>query len=154
MPLSKDLREFVELFNANEVDYLVVGAFALAFHGVPRYTADLDLLIRPSSKNVERILTALSDFGFGSIGLQAADLQKPKNVIQLGVNPNRIDLLTDIDGVSFEEAWEGRVDGPLDGTQVHYIGLQALLRNKESIGRARDIGDAEELRKRMRPSAQ
>lgn len=149
MPLSKDLREFVELFNATEVEYLVVGAFALAFHGIPRYTADLDLLIHSSSSNVERVLAALERFGFAGLGIEAADLQKPASVVQLGINPNRIDLLTSIDGVSFAEAWQTRVDGPLDGIHVHYVGKAALLKNKQSTGRARDLADAEELQKRM-----
>ena len=149
MPLSKGLREFVELFNANEVEYLVVGAFALAFDGVARYTADLDLFIRPNPKNAENILSVLAHFGFSGLGVKAADLQQPDLVIQLGVNPNRIDLLTGIAGVSFEEAWQSRIEGPLEEIQVHYIGTQSLLRNKESIGRTRDIADAEELRKRL-----
>ena len=149
MPLIKDLREFVGLLNANEVDYLVVGAFALAFHGISRYTADLDLLIRPSPQNAHRILHTLSQFGFGNLSIQAGDLQTPDNIIQLGRNPNRIDLLTSISGVTFEDAWDTRSEGSLEGIPVRYIGFSALLRNKESTGRARDIADAEELRKRV-----
>lgn len=149
MPLHKDLREFVELLNANEVDFLVVGAFALAFHGVSRYTADLDLFVRPTSPNGEKIMKSLLQFGFGGLEIQAVDFQTLNNIIQLGVSPNRIDLLTSIDGVIFEEAWATRAKGDLDGVPVQFIGLNALLRNKESTGRARDVGDVEELRKRL-----
>ena len=148
MPLNKDLREFLGLLNSNRVDYLVVGAFAVAFHGVPRYTGDLDLLVRPSAENAERVLRALSQFGFGSVSIQLEDLQLPGKVIQLGVEPNRIDLLTAISGVTFEEAWAGRNEAELDGIATHFIGRAALLRNKERTGRAKDLGDAEELRKR------
>ena len=105
MPLNKDLREFLGLLNSNGVEYLVVGAFAVAFHGFPRYTADLDLLVRPTAENADRVLRTLSEFGFGKLDIQAADLREPGMVVQLGVKPNRIDLLTAISGVSFEEAW-------------------------------------------------
>ena len=148
MPLNRDLREFVELLNSNEVEYLVVGAFAVAFHGFARYTADLDLLVRPSAENAARILQVLSAFGFGKMGIQAADLSSPGMVFQFGVRPNRIDLLTAISGVSFEEAWATHVVGELEGIPTHFIGRDALVRNKEQTGRAKDIGDAEELRKR------
>jgi hypothetical protein len=150
MPLDKDLREFVGLLNANEVEYLVVGAFALAFYGILRYTADLDLLVRPTRDNATRILRTLSVFGFGSLEIQAEDFEKPDNVIQLGVQPNRIDLLTSISGVTFEEAWKGRREGPLDGLRVPFIGPNELLRNKESVGRTRDLADADDLRQRLK----
>jgi hypothetical protein len=148
MPLNKDWREFLELLNSNRVEYLVVGAFAVAFHGFPRYTADLDLLVRPTEDNAQRALLALSEFGFGKLGIQAADLCSPGMVVQLGVMPNRIDLLTAISGVSFEEAWATRSEAELDGVATHFIGRAALLRNKQQTGRAKDLGDAEELRKR------
>lgn len=148
MPLSKDLREFVELLNANEVEYLVVGAFALAFHGVSRYTADLDLLIRPTLPNAEKVLRTLSQFGFASMEVKTDDFQIPDRVIQLGVRPNRIDLLTGISGVSFDEAWATHLEGPLDGIRTHFIGIAALIQNKESTGRSQDLVDVEELRKR------
>ena len=148
MPLNKDLREFLELLNSNGVEYLVVGAFAVAFHGFPRYTADLDLLIRPTAENADRIMHVLSQFGFGNLAIQATDFQSPGKVIQLGVKPNRIDLLTTISGVSFEEAWATRRAAEFEGIPTQFIGREALIRNKECTGRARDFGDAEELRKR------
>ncbi|MGA9627369.1 MAG: hypothetical protein WBQ65_23045 [Bryobacteraceae bacterium] len=93
-------------------------------------------------------MRALSEFGFGKIGIQAADLRSPGMVVQLGVKPNRIDLLTTISAVSFEEAWATRSEAELEGVATHFIGWAALLRNKEQTGRAKDRGDAEELRKR------
>src|SRR5260370_33250720 len=108
MPLNKDLREFVALLNSNEVEYLVVGAFAVAYYGYPRYTGDLDILFRASEQNVQRILRLLAEFGFGSLGIRGQDLLSPGEVIQLGVNPNRIDLLNSISVVSFEDAWADR----------------------------------------------
>jgi acetolactate synthase regulatory subunit len=148
MPLIKDLREFVELLNSNKVDYLVVGAFAVAFHGYPRYTADLDILVRPTPDNAQRILHVLNQFGFASLGISASDLESYGMVVQLGVKPNRIDLLTAISGVSFEDAWDSRISGDLDGIATRFIGREALIRNKEHTGRTKDAGDAEELRKR------
>ncbi len=148
MPLNRDWREFIELLNSNGVEYLVVGAFAVAFHGFPRYTGDLDLLVRPTEENADRVLRALTAFGFGKAGLQAAGLRSPGRVVQMGVKPNRIDLLTGISGVSFEEAWATRSEAELDGIATHFIGRAELLRNKQQTGRAKDLGDAEELRKR------
>src|SRR5713226_8364308 len=148
MPLSKDLREFVALLNSNEVEYLVVGAFAVAYYGYPRYTGDLDLLYRASVQNVQRILKVFTAFGFGSLGIRAEDLLSAGKVIQLGVNPNRIDILNSISGVSFEEAWADRQDGKLDGVTTSFIGWRALIRNKQSTGRSKDLGDVDELIKR------
>jgi hypothetical protein len=149
MPLNKDLREFLGLLNSNGVEYLVVGAFAVAFHGFPRYTGDLDLLVRPTADNADRIMRVLSQFGFGNVEIRAADFQSSGMVIQLGVKPNRIDLLTAISGVSFEDAWATRSEAELEGVATQFIGRTALLRNKESTGRAKDLGDAEELRRRQ-----
>ena len=104
MPLSRDLREFIECLNSNEVEYLIVGALAVSWHGFPRYSADVDFLIRPSQANAVRVLRALSQFGFGSLDISAADLTFTGKVIQLGYEPNRIDLMTSVTGVSFDEA--------------------------------------------------
>ena len=147
MPLSKDLREFIELLNSNKVEYLIVGAFAVAFHGHPRYTADLDIFVRRSADNSERLLRTLSQFGFAS-NAAASDFQSPDAIIQLGIPPNRIDLLTRISGVSFDEAWRARVPGLLEGVPTQYLGRTELIRNKESTGRSKDQVDAEHLRKR------
>jgi hypothetical protein len=107
--LQKDLREFIGLLLSQGVEFLVVGGHAVAFHGYPRLTEDVDLLVRPSLENGSRILRALGLFGFGSIGLTAEDFTAPDRMIQLGRAPNRIDLLTQIWGLTFEEAWASRV---------------------------------------------
>ena len=148
MPLNSDLREFVALLNSHRVDFLVVGAYAVAFHGYPRYTGDLDILVRPDLGNAQHVLAALTQFGFGSLGIRAEDLATAGKVVQLGVSPNRIDLVTSVTGVSFEQAWASRQAADLDGVPVFFIGRRELLRNKESTGRAKDLGDAEELRRR------
>jgi hypothetical protein len=120
----------------------------VAWYGYPRFTADLDILIRPEAANAERMLKALREFGFGALAIKAEDLSTVGQVIQLGVKPNRVDILTSVSGVTFEQAWEDRVEGLLDGIPATFIGRTALIRNKESTGRAKDLGDAEELRKR------
>jgi hypothetical protein len=148
MSLSKDLREFIECLNSNRVDYLVVGALAVSWHGFARYSADVDFLVRPTEPNAQRLLKAIRDFGFGSLDIQLQDLTAPGKVIQLGFEPNRIDLMTSVTGVSFDEAWQTRSSGRLDGIPVDFIGRTALLLNKESTGRAKDRIDAEELRKK------
>lgn len=147
MPLSKDLREFLELLNSDGVDYLIVGAFAVAYYGHPRYTGDLDILVRPGVDNAERVLRTLDAFGFGGLGIEGKDLESAGTVIQLGIAPNRIDLLTAISGIDFAEAWKTRELSEMDGVPVPFIGLDALIRNKEAAGRAKDRGDAEELRR-------
>jgi hypothetical protein len=146
--LSKDLREFIELLNSNKVEYLVVGAFAVAWHGYPRFTADIDFLVRPSADNAIALLSALKAFGFASLNLASDDFIRPGQIVQLGVKPNRIDLITSIAGVEFDQAWAGRVVGAIDGIPVQVVGLDDLIRNKESTGRLQDRADAEELRKR------
>jgi hypothetical protein len=152
MPLSKDLREFVELLNSNRVEYLVVGGFAVFYHGFARYTGDIDFLVRASEENSRRVVGALVQFGFGSVGIRAEDFQSPGKVVQLGVPPNRIDIITSISGVSFDDAWGTRTTGELDGIATQFIGRDALIRNKESTGRAKDLGDVDELRRRASPT--
>ena len=145
MPLQKDLREFIESLNSHHVEYLIVGAFALAFHGAPRSTGDIDILLRRSPENAERIESVLVDFSFASLGLSAADFIDADQIIQLGQPSNRIDLLTSITGVEFEEAWAGRVAADLHGIPVHFLGRECLIRNKRATGRTRDLADLEAL---------
>jgi hypothetical protein len=125
MSLSKDLREFIECLNSNRVDYLVVGALAVSWHGFPRYSADVDFLVRPTELNSQRLLNAIREFGFGSLDTLLQDLTVPGKVIQLGFEPNRIDLMTSVTGVSFEDAWQTRSSGQLDGIPVDFIGRTA-----------------------------
>ena len=154
--LQKDLREFIGLLLSQNVEFLVVGGHAVAFHGYPRLTEDVDLLVRPSLENGSRILRALDLFGFGSIGLNAEDFTAPDRMIQLGRAPNRIDLLTQIWGLTFEEAWASRVPAQLDGLEVFVIGREELIKNKRATARTQDLADAEKLegispKSRMQP---
>jgi hypothetical protein len=143
--LQQDLREFIGLLNSHGSEYLVVGGHAVAFHGHPRFTGDIDFLVRPSPQNAERLLNVLRDFGFADLALTTADFVRPESVVQLGRPPNRIDLLTSISGVTFDDAWAGRIEGRLDGLPVFFIGWQALLDNKRASGRLKDIADAAKL---------
>jgi predicted nucleotidyltransferase len=143
--LQQDLREFVALLLSRGVDLVVVGGHAVAFHGYPRLTDDLDLLVRPTRENGQRVVDALTEFGFGSIDLTADDFTAPDRVIQLGRAPNRVDLLTQIYGVTVDEIWANRVPADLDGLRIMMIGRDALIRNKRATGRAQDIADAEKL---------
>ena len=147
MPLNKDLREFIECLNSNKVEYLIVGAMAVSWHGFPRYSGDIDFLVRPDAANAERVLKSLRDFGFGKLDIAASDLTAPGKVIQLGREPNRIDILTSVTAVTFEDAWTSRSAGKLDGIDVQFIGRDALLKNKDATGRSKDMIDASELRK-------
>jgi hypothetical protein len=148
MPPNRDWKEFFESLNSTGVEYVVVGALALAFHGYPRYTGDVDILVAREATNAARVVAALAAFGFGSLGIAEQDLLEENSIIQLGHPPVRIDLLTSISGVTFAEAWAGRVAGDFDGVPVHYIGRQQLLRNKQAAGRPKDLGDAAELLRR------
>ena len=145
MPLTKDSREFVECLLSNKVEFLIVGALAVSWHGFPRYSADIEFLVRPSADNAQRVVDALKQFGFGCLGISIEDLSVEKRVVQLGVEPNRIDLLTSVSGVTFEEAWESRVTGTIDGIQVNYIGREALIRAKIAAGRPKDLIDVDAL---------
>lgn len=143
--LQSDLSEFVGLLNSNRVEFLVVGGHAVAFHGHPRFTGDIDFLIAATPDNVERVLQVLTAFGFAALNITAADLLTPATVVQLGYPPNRIDLLTSISGVEFAGAWPARVPSELGGEPVNFIGFDDLLRNKRASGRAKDLADVEQL---------
>lgn len=145
MKLDRNLREFIELLNSQKVDCIVVGGHAVAFHGHPRFTGDIDFLLRPSHDNAERLIAAVKEFGFAEVSLSAEDLTQPDIVVQLGYPPNRIDLLTSISGVDFEEAWDTRAAGELDGLPVFFLGLDALLKNKQASGRDKDVADVRKL---------
>ncbi len=139
--LQTDLREFVALLNSHEVEYLVIGGHAVAFHGYPRYTGDIDFLIRTTSENAGRVMDVLAEFGFGDVGVTTDDLTVPGRIVQLGLAPNRIDLLTSISGVDFDSAWSGRSEGSLDGLAVSFLGRDELLENKRASGRLKDQAD-------------
>jgi Nucleotidyl transferase of unknown function (DUF2204) len=141
MPLGKGWREFLESLNSRGVDYVIVGTQSLAFHGRPRYTGDLDILVRPTPENARILVDLLNQFGFERSGFKQTDFLEPEQMIQLGRAPNRIDLLTSISGVSSDEAFETRDLAELDGIPVFVLGKDALIRNKRAIGRPQDLGD-------------
>lgn len=145
MDLDHDLSEFIECCVARDVRFLVVGGYAVAAHGHPRYTKDLDVWVWIDTRNAQRLLLALTDFGFGSLGLSEADFTEPGMIVQLGHPPKRIDLLTSLDGVEFAECWASRVEFDIDGTPVPFIDLDSLVVNKRATGRLQDLADAEAL---------
>lgn len=145
MEVQEDFRELLELFNKHDVEYLIVGGYALAFHGAPRYTGDLDLFVRSDPMNAQRIISALRDFGFESVGLTVADFEQSDNVIQLGVPPVRVDIVTSLTGISWESAFHERVPGRYGDVQVDYIGRKQFILNKRAIGRKKDLADIEAL---------
>ncbi|MBI4877266.1 MAG: hypothetical protein HY822_21780 [Acidobacteria bacterium] len=135
-PYTSDWIAFIESLNATQAEYLIIGGCAVAFHGYPRLTGDLDILVRPTVDNAERVVQALARFGFGSLAVKPGDLAGSDRILQLGVRPNRIGLVTSISGVSFEEVWARRVAGGFG--------------DKLATGRSQDVRDAEQLSKRLR----
>lgn len=145
METQEDFRELLRLFNEHLVEYLVIGAHALAFHGAPRYTGDMDVYVRPGIENAGRVMKALEAFGFGSLDLSPSDFDTPGKVVQLGVPPVRIDLTTEINGMAWEDAWNGRAQGTYGDVPVQYIGRKQFIENKRSVGRKKDLADLEAL---------
>jgi predicted nucleotidyltransferase len=143
--IEKDYEDILRLFNKYEVRYCIVGAFSVAFYARPRYTKDLDLLIAADSENGEKIIRALNEFGFKSLGLKAEDFQEEGKIIQLGYEPVRIDILTSIEGCSFSEVWQKRRVGTYGKEKVKFIGLDELIANKKKSKRKQDKVDLEIL---------
>lgn len=145
MDVQPDFRDLLALLNEHKVEYLIVGGYALAFHGAPRFTGDIDIFVRPSSENASRVLEALAAFGFRFPNLTVADFQNPDKVVQLGVPPVRIDIITSISGVSWEEAEAAKEPGSFGDVPVSYIGRREYIKNKRSAGRKKDLADIEAL---------
>jgi hypothetical protein len=145
MDIQPGFRELLALFNRQKVECLIVGGYALAFHGAPRYSGDLDILVRPELVNAKRILKALTLFGFGFLDLKAEDFTIPERVIQLGEPPVRIDLITSLTGISWEEAFSNRVPEMYGDVPVYILGREQLIVNRRAIGRAKDFADIEAL---------
>ena len=143
--MNPDFLDMLRAFSAERVEYLVVGAYALAAHGVPRATGDMDLWVRPSAENAARVMAALRRFGAALGDLTPRDLATPGTSFQIGVAPRRIDILTSIDGVEFDAAWPSRVEIDLSGTQVLVIGRSDFIRNKHAVGRPKDLADIDSL---------
>lgn len=138
MKVEKDYEEFFALFNKHNVRYVIIGAYAVGFHAKPRYTKDIDILVEPSQKNAESIMNALTEFGFGGLDLSCRDFIKRDNIIQLGYEPLRIDILTSVKGCGFSRAWKNRVVGDYGREKVYFIGIHELIKIKKLSGRASD----------------
>ena len=147
MELDKDFSEFVESFIEHDVRFMIVGGYALAAHGLPRATGDLDAWVWVDPANAQRIVAALRDFGFGQMEISESDFTRSDSVVQLGFPPYRIDILTSIDGVEFEEAWDRRLTVEIQGLSVPVIGRDDLIVNKRAAGRRQDLADVERLTK-------
>ena len=144
MKTHKDFRDFISLMNANGVEYVIVGSFALSFLGYPRATGDIDLWVRRSPENASKMMKVLDAFGFGGMGVTTADFLGDK-VIQLGQPPVRIDLMTELDGLTSDEVWACKAAGKFGDMPVFYLGRDAFVRNKRALGRHKDLADLEAL---------
>lgn len=145
MEIQSDFKDLLELLNSHKIKYLITGGYALAYHGAPRYTGDIDLFVKPDPDNAKQIISALDEFGFGSLGLTKEDFMEPNQIIQLGVAPGRIDIITSISGVSWEEANTGKVEGTCGGVPVYFVGREQFVKNKKATGRQKDLADIEAL---------
>jgi hypothetical protein len=145
--LNQDFLEFIELLEEEKVDYLVIGGYAVGLHGFPRYTGDIDFFVAISAENAGKILRVFDQFGFGGIGLTLGDFLEKDFVVEIGREPRKIQVLTGIDGVRFNECFARRVEVPVRGMTVKFIGKDDLIRNKSASGRPKDLIDLEELKK-------
>lgn len=145
MELNPDFKEFLQSLNENDVRYLVVGGYAVAFHGHPRYTKDIDIWIDLDEQNAQKVVKALVDFGFSSLNLTPADFLEPDNVIQLGYPPRRIDLLIGLEGAAFDECYSARLEEEMEGIRVCFIDRENLARLKRAAGRPQDLADLDNL---------
>jgi len=150
MKLHQEIHEFIELCLSRKVEFLLVGGYALAFHGAPRFTEDIDLMVLVSPENADKLHAVLSDVGFGEAGITREDFLEADQVIQLGRAPNRIDILTGISGVTWQEAWASRVRVDLDGLEIQVIGKTELIQNKQATGRPQDLADLARLQQEKR----
>jgi hypothetical protein len=145
MLVEKDFVELLRLFNKHRVRYCIVGAYALAFHDRPRYTKDMDLLVEPSLHNGRNIVNALKEFGFGSLKLTPEDFNRPGRFIQLGYEPVRVDLITSLEALTFEQVWRHRARGTYGNVRTWFIGRDEFIHSKEKAGRRQDQADLERL---------
>ena len=146
--LNEDFRDVVVLFADGGVEFVIVGAYALSFHGAPRASGDIDLFVRPTGENAQKVFAALVKFGapLPAHGVKPEDFAVPGTVYQVGLPPRRIDVLTAISGVTFDEAWTSRVATGVEGRAVHVIGREEYIRNKLAAGREKDLADAARLK--------
>ena len=145
--LNSDFREMLSCLKDEEVEFIIVGAYALAAHGFPRATGDIDIWVRSSFENAQKVMRALMKFGAPLSNLSEEDFTAPDIIVQLGVEPSRINLLTGIDGIEFDEAWQNKVDVTVDGLEIDILSKEDLLKNKLATGRDKDWGDIAWLKK-------
>jgi hypothetical protein len=150
MDVQKDFADLCSLLNAKAVEFLVVGGYAVAFHGAPRFTGDLDLLVRPTPDHVQRMLDALQEFGFPSSGITPDYLVQYQKILQMGLVPVQIHVMTNISGVTWDEAWASRERGDYGQVPVFFIGRESLLTNKRAAARSKDLADVEALERLRR----
>lgn len=143
--LNEDFREFIELLNSNKVKYLLVGDYAVALHGHPRYTKDLDIWLEMSEENADRMIKVLKDFGFGDMDVSREDFLNKGMVVQLRFPPNRFDLINSPDEVDFAECYKTKIEKDIDGLKISVIDLENLKKNKKASGRLQDLADLEKL---------
>jgi hypothetical protein len=146
LDLAPDFDEFCALLSAREVEFVIVGAHALAFHGAPRFTGDLDVLVKPTEENGQRLLAAIADFGFPATPLTPRDIVAGRKVLEMGVAPVQIHVMSAIDGVTWDEVWRDRESGVFGARTVSFIGRETFLRNKRAAGRPKDLADIDALR--------
>lgn len=149
MNLEPDFRDFVELLNKHEVEYMVVGGYALAFHGEPRFTGDLDIWIDCSETNAEKMVTVMKDFGAASLGFTKEDFIDEGIIKQIGQPPLRIDILGEIDGVKYSEALRDKQKFKSQGLSIPFIGAKDFIKNKEAVGRKKDLEDVRKLEPKL-----
>lgn len=147
MVLNKDFREFFQLLNAHEVQYLVVGGYAVAAHGHPRYTKDIDIWIRVDDVNARKMAIVLGEFGF--VGLTPNDFLTPGEFVQLGFPPNRIDIITSCEGLDFDPCYASRMQVEVDNLTLDFLDYKSLIINKKTVGRPQDLGDVDNLQKKQ-----
>ena len=145
LPLADEFREFCASLVAADVEFLLVGAYAVAAHGAPRFTGDFDLLVRPTAENGSKLLSAIRAFGFPTGPLEAHSFEDPATLVEMGVPPLQVHVMTSISGVTWDEAWEGRLEVTFGGVRVPVLGRHELLRNKRAAGRAKDLADIDAL---------
>lgn len=145
MEIYPEFQEFFRSLNTHRVEYVIVGAYALAYHGVPRATQDLDILIAANPDNADRVLAALDAFGFGDLGIEKSELSEPKIFFRLGREPRQIDILTYVLGVDWDGIWQRRQDGDYGDQPVSIISPEDFIKAKLAAGRPQDIADAKRL---------
>lgn len=145
MDLAPDFDEFIDSLIAHGAEFVIVGAYALAFHGAPRFTGDIDIWIRPTLDNAEQVLAAITAFGFPTGNLRPADLVDSRRMLEMGVPPVQIHLMSSISGVTWDEASNDRVTGSLGRHTVAFLGREAFIRNKRAAGRLKDLADIDAL---------